>query len=108
MRKAARRPTIFRHSSHAEWGHGIIVEENSCKVYLFFENGGRRPFLNDPKYRQLLVRVDMSSEDSDALVAKVEKCFGPLATKAARKKKAPSKQPAAPSRVGEAGSVESA
>jgi hypothetical protein len=92
MGKATRRPAIFRHSSHAEWGHGIVVEENPCKVYLSFENGGRRPFLNDPKYRQLLVPVVLSSEDSDALVARLEKLFGPLTKPAVRKRKAPAKQ----------------
>jgi hypothetical protein len=93
MRKAARNLTIFRHGSHAEWGHGIIVEENSSKLYLYFENGGRRAFVNDDRYRQLLVRAELSSEDAAALRAKLEK-FVPSPKKAASKKKAPSRSSA--------------
>jgi len=97
VRKITPQPAIFRHSSHEEWGHGIIVEENPSKVYLSFENGGWRVFSNHPKYRQLLLRVELPSEKADALVAKIQKSAKPLPKKAAVKKKAAApKAPKAP------------
>jgi hypothetical protein len=91
MRKIARRPTIYRHSVHAEWGHGIVVEETPAKLYLYFDEGGLRPFMNDPKYRDQLVAVTLPLAEVQALVALAEKKVGTKAKPAARKKKVPPK-----------------
>lgn len=90
MRKVTRRPTIFRHSVHAEWGHGIVVDENPGKLYLHFEHGGRRPIVNDARYRQFLVEVELPAAEAASLVASLEKRAGLLPRMTARKK-APAK-----------------
>ena len=80
------KPTIYRHTSHAEWGLGMIVEENPNKVYLAFEDGGRRPFVNAPRFRELLVMVEMATESTEQIVAKIAKNGAKPSTKAAEKK----------------------
>src|SRR5690349_18488688 len=81
------KPVLYRHSSHAEWGLGMIVKENPNKVYLAFEDGGRRPFVNAPRYRELLVPAVLAAEDVDALVAKLGKSEAKLSAKAEKKPK---------------------
>lgn len=71
MEKVVRRPVVYRHANHAEWGHGIIVEENPSRVCVAFEDGGRRPFLNEPKYRKLLIAVLVPPAQAEALAAKL-------------------------------------
>ncbi len=85
MRKGVRTPTIYRHSSREEWGYGIIVEENSDKVYVHFEGGGRRAFVNAPRYREQLVSVALPREDTAAVLAELGK-FLPQPKKATRRK----------------------
>ena len=65
------KPVIYRHTSHAEWGLGMIVEETSAKVYLAFENGGRRPFLNVPQFRAQLLPVELAADAAEEAVAKI-------------------------------------
>ncbi len=92
MRKAPRNLTIFRHGSHAEWGHGMIVEENPGKLYLHFESGGRRAFVNAPRYREQLVRAELRPQEAAEIRAKLEKFLVPTSTtKKAASKKAPPK-----------------
>ena len=67
------KPVIYRHTSQAEWGLGVIVEENANKVYLAFEDGGRRPFLNTQRYRELLVPVELAPEAAEETLAKITK-----------------------------------
>lgn len=88
MRKATPTPTIVRHSNHAEWGLGFIVEENPGKLHVSFENGGARHFVNDPKFRQLLPKVDLPAEEAKALLARIEKGDAPAPKKKTAKKKA--------------------
>jgi hypothetical protein len=87
MRKVSPKPTIFRHSSHAEWGHGIIVEETPSKLYVYFEDGGRRPFVNDPRSRRLLLMAELPPKEADALIAKFEKSLPKKVGDKKRKKK---------------------
>jgi hypothetical protein len=93
MRKVSPKPTIFRHISHAEWGHGIIVEETPAKLYVYFEDGGRRPFVNDPRSRRLLLMAELPPKETDALIAKFEKS---LPKKVGDKKKKRGLKAAAP------------
>jgi hypothetical protein len=79
-------PVLYRHKSHADWGVGMIVEETTTKVYLAFEDGGRRPFLNVQRYRALLVPAEMEAEAADEIVARITKVVGKPAAKAAEKK----------------------
>jgi len=88
------RPVIYRHTSHAEWGHGVIVEENTNKVYLAFEDGGRRPFLNAQRYRELLVPTELAADAAEEIVAKIAKGAAKPTPKATGKK--PKKKAAAP------------
>jgi hypothetical protein len=71
MRKVPLKPAIFRHSSHAEWGYGIVVQETPDKVYLSFENGGHRIFAKAPKYQHLLIKVDPPADEAAALAARL-------------------------------------
>ena len=88
MRKIARKPTVLRHSTHAEWGHGIVVEETPEKLYVAFEKGGLRPFMNEPRFRELLVKVELSTAEVATLTARLEKLVPELAGKPKPKKKA--------------------
>jgi hypothetical protein len=89
MRQATRNLTLFRHSSHAEWGHGIIVEEYADKVYLHFEHGGRRAFVNAAKYREHLVSVELPPAEAAAVRSELKK-YLPKPAKAISRKKASS------------------
>jgi len=81
MRKAPRKPALFRHSTNTDWGHGMIVEETPAKVSLYFENAGERVFVNDPKYRNLLVAVEAPASEALRLLSKMKQSVGRLATK---------------------------
>lgn len=80
------KPVIYRHSSHAEWGLGMIVEETSSKIYLVFEDGGRRPFLNVQRYRELLVPAELEAAAAEEIVAKLSKYTPKPASKPSAKK----------------------
>src|SRR5262249_30099152 len=67
------KPVLYRHTSHADWGIGMIVEETASKIYVAFEDGGRRPFLNVQRYRELLVPAKLEAEAADEIVAKIMK-----------------------------------
>jgi hypothetical protein len=86
MGQATRNLTLFRHSIHAEWGHGIIVEENADRIYLQFEHGGRRGFVNAAKYREHLVSVELPSAEAAAVRSELKKHL-PKPTKATSRKK---------------------
>ena len=77
---------IYRHTSHAEWGLGMIVEENPKKVYLAFEDGGRRPFLNAQRYRDQLVPAELAADAAEEIVAKIAKGAAKATPKAGEKK----------------------
>jgi len=87
MGQAVRNLTLFRHSIHAEWGHGIIVEENADRIYLQFEHGGRRGFVNAAKYREHLISVELPSAEAAAVRSELKKHL-PKPTKATSRKKA--------------------
>ncbi len=87
------RTVIYRHTSHAEWGLGMIVEENPKKVYLAFEDGGRRPFLNAQRYRDQLVPAELEADAAEEIVAKISKGAAKATPKATGKK---AKKAAAP------------
>lgn len=95
MAKATKssKPVIYRHSSHAEWGLGMIVEETSSKIYLAFENGGRRPFLNVQRYRELLVPEELEAAAAEEVAARITKNTSKPAAKPSQKK--PKKKAAA-------------
>ena len=79
---------IYRHTSHAEWGLGTIVEENPAKVYVAFEDGVRRPFINEARYRELLVPVELTPEAAEETLAKIAKnAPKPVTAKSAKKPK---------------------
>jgi hypothetical protein len=80
------KPIIYRHSSHAEWGLGMIVEETSSKIYLVFEDGGRRPFLNVQRYRDLLVPAELEATAAEEMVARLSKSTPRPASKPGDKK----------------------
>ncbi len=82
----AAKPVLYRHSSHEEWGVGMIVEETAAKIYVAFEDGGRRPFLNVQRYRQLLVPANLEAEAAEEVVAKISKKAPKPAAKTAAKK----------------------
>jgi hypothetical protein len=77
---------VYRHASHAEWGLGMIVEETSSKIYLAFEDGGRRPFLNVQRYRELLVPEELASEAREEIIEKISKKAAKPAERATPKK----------------------
>jgi hypothetical protein len=79
------KPALYRHTSNADWGIGMIVEETANKIYLAFEDGGRRPFLNVQRYRELLVLADLEAEAADEMVAKIMKNAPKPAAKKAEK-----------------------
>lgn len=82
------KPVVYRHTTHAEWGLGVIVEENPSKVYLTFEDGGRRPFVNVARFRDLLVPVELAAEAMEETLAKIAKnAPKPVAAKTAKKPK---------------------
>lgn len=82
------KPVLYRHTGHAEWGLGIIVEENPSKVYVAFEDGARRPFVNALKFREMLVRVELEPAAAEETLAKIAKnAPKPLAAQAAKKPK---------------------
>lgn len=80
------KPVLYRHTSHADWGVGMIVEENASKIYVAFEDGGRRPFLNVQRYRELLVPAELEAEAAEEVVAKITKNIPKPAAKTAEKK----------------------
>lgn len=80
------KPVLYRHTSHADWGIGMIVEETASKIYVAFEDGGRRPFLNIQRYRELLVPAELEAEAADEIVAKITKNAPKPAAKTAKKK----------------------
>ncbi|HEY3445160.1 MAG TPA: hypothetical protein VGK67_02305 [Myxococcales bacterium] len=88
MARAAKtvRPVIYRHTSHADWGMGMIVEENPAKVYLAFEDGVRRPFLNQQRYRDFLVPEALEPDAIDEIVAKITKSIAKPASSKTTKK----------------------
>jgi hypothetical protein len=88
MRKSApkTKPGIYVHSGHSEWGHGVVVEENASKIYLSFEDGIRRCFLNVPMYRRFLVKAELPPEEADALIAEATRITKPGTRKTAGKK----------------------
>jgi hypothetical protein len=86
MGQAIRNLTLFRHSLHAEWGHGIIVEENADRVYLHFEHGGRRAFVNAARYREHLVGVELPPSEAAAVRSELKKHL-PKPTKATSRRK---------------------
>ena len=98
MARAAKKiaTVIYRHTKHADWGMGMIVEENANKVYLAFEDGGRRPFLNEQKYRDFLVAEAMEPDAIEEVVAKITKAAPkPISAKTAAAKKSKKKAAAA-------------
>lgn len=80
------KPIIYRHSSHEEWGLGMIVEETPSKIYLVFEDGGRRPFLNVQRYRDLLVPAELEATAAEETVARLTKYTPRPASKPGAKK----------------------
>jgi hypothetical protein len=82
----APKPILYRHLSHADWGIGLIVEETASKIYVVFEDGGRRPFLNAQRYRELLVPAELEAEAAEEIVAKITKYASKPAAKTAEKK----------------------
>ncbi len=94
------KPVLYRHSSHADWGIGMVVEETAGKIYLAFEDGGRRPFLNVQKYREMLVPAGLEAEAADEVVAKITKAAkvagGAPKPGAAKAGKKPKKKAVAP------------
>lgn len=72
MRKHLRNAPLLRHARHAEWGHGIVYEENSAKIHLCFEDGSRRVFLNAPRYRQQFVPADLPPREAAEVRATIE------------------------------------
>ncbi|MGC4116834.1 MAG: hypothetical protein QM765_20190 [Myxococcales bacterium] len=80
------KPVLYRHTSHAEWGAGLIVEETPSKFYMVFEDGGRRPFLNVSRYRDLLVPAGLDASEAEEIVAKIAKHLPKPTAKATDKK----------------------
>ena len=86
MPKAAK-PVVYRHKSHLEWGLGVIVEESPAKLYVSFEDGKRRPFLNEARHRSQLVTAELSADATQEILAKIVKVTAkPAPPKAAGKK----------------------
>lgn len=92
---------IYRHTSHEEWGFGVIVEETATKVYLAFEDGGKRAFVNLQRYRDLLVPMDLAPGAAEEVAAKIAKGAAKSSPKSAEKK---SKKKVAPAVEEEAAS----
>jgi hypothetical protein len=92
MHKAVRDLSILSHSHHAEWGHGIITDETPDKVYLYFEHGGTRTFVNAPRYREQLVGVELSLPEATALRRALEQQLSRPTRVAGRKKTSSSSQ----------------
>ena len=80
-------PTVYCHADHSEWGPGLIVEENPAKVYLHFVDGGRRVFQNAPKFRDRLVRADLSADATAEVIVRITKFQVKAAAKATSAKK---------------------
>lgn len=88
MRKHLRKSPLLRHASHAEWGHGILYEENRAKIYLCFEDGRRRAFVNAPQYREQLVPADLPVRVAALLRARLEGLLPEGAVEGSRRRKA--------------------
>ncbi|MBI5545286.1 MAG: hypothetical protein HY901_15455 [Deltaproteobacteria bacterium] len=91
-------PTVYNHADHSDWGPGLILEENSAKLYLHFVDGGRRVFQNIPKFRERLVPAGLTADAAAEVIAVIEKGNAKLAAKkvsAAKKSKKVSKVAAA-------------
>jgi hypothetical protein len=82
----ALKPVLYRHSTHVDWGVGMIIEETASKLYLVFETGGPRSILNVQRYRDLLVPAELDAAAAEDLVAKLKKSSAKPAAKTAEKK----------------------
>ena len=80
-------PTVYCHADHSEWGPGLIVEENPSKVYLHFIEGGRRVFQNAPKFRDRLVRAELTADATAEVIVQITKFQVKAVAKAANAKK---------------------
>jgi trans-aconitate methyltransferase len=80
------RPVIYRHTRHADWGLGMIVEESASKFYVAFEDGRRRPFLNVQRYRDLLLPVEMEAEAAEETAAQITRGASKPAARAAERR----------------------
>jgi hypothetical protein len=80
------KPALYHHTSHADWGIGMIVEETASKIYVAFEDGSRRPFLNVQRYRELLVPAELEAEAADEVAARIMKNAARPPEKKAKKK----------------------
>ena len=85
MPKPSRKPALYAHRLHPEWGHGLVVEENPAKIYVAFEDGVRRPFLNEPRFRDQLVPVALAPGLVAGRVAEIEKAAGVVSPATVRK-----------------------
>jgi hypothetical protein len=83
-------PSVFAHSSRAEWGHGVIAEELSDRTKYVFENAGVRTFMNGPSS---IHEVELPAAEREALAKQLLRRHALTAT---RKKKAPAKKKAEP------------
>lgn len=88
MRKYVRKSPLLRHASHAEWGHGILYAESPAKLYLCFEDGRRRAFVNAPRYREQLVPADLPVKVAALLRTRLEGLLPAEAVKGPRGRKA--------------------
>lgn len=92
---APKRPTprVFSHANHADWGRGVISEELPDRKTFVFEHVGVRTFMNVSSV--IIEENDVPQEERNALAAsliRVSSGAAPLK----KKRKAPTKKPAAP------------